>query len=100
MDADDGSRHRTRPHVRGSAVNLLFLSTAFPQPGDPVRARYNQKLCEALSEEHHVTVIAPVAWTRRRRTPAPLVAVPRVHYPRFVYPPGILRSTHGWWLWH
>ena len=81
-------------------MNLLFLSTAFPQPGDPLRAPYNLKLCEALSRSHHVTVIAPVAWTRVRPRQRPVAALPRVHHPTFVYPTGVLHSTHAWWLWH
>jgi glycosyltransferase involved in cell wall biosynthesis len=80
-------------------VNLLFLSTAFPRANDPVRARYNLKLCEALSEEHCVTVIAPVPWTKARLVQSTIPALPRVHYPTFVYPPGVLHATHAWWLW-
>jgi teichuronic acid biosynthesis glycosyltransferase TuaC len=79
-------------------VKLLFLSTAFPQPGDPARAPYNLRLCEALADGHDVTVVSPVPWTRRwsgRRTGA----IPGVRYPAFVYPPGLLRSTHAWWMW-
>jgi glycosyltransferase involved in cell wall biosynthesis len=80
-------------------MNLLFLSTAFPQPADPVRARYNLELCEALAEEHSVTVISPVRWTEAHAAQRPLTALPRVHYPTFLYPPGMLQSTHAWWLW-
>ena len=80
-------------------MNLLFLSTAFPRPGDPGRAPYNLRLCEALAEEHDVTVISPVPWTNGNPARRPFAALPRVHYPRFVYPPGVLRSTHAWWLW-
>ena len=79
-------------------MNLLFFSTAFPQPGDPFRARYNLKLCEALALEHRVTVISPVAWTNARRGQYP-PSLPGVHYPRFFYPPGLARRTHAWWLW-
>ena len=80
-------------------MRLLFVSTAFPQPGDPARAPYNLRLCEALAEHHAVRVISPVSWTKARAgAPRPSTPV-RVDYPTFLYPPGVLRSTHGWWLW-
>jgi len=79
-------------------VKLLFVSTAFPQPGDPQRAPYNLRLCEALARVHDVAVISPVPWTRRNTRVRPRVAV-RVSYPALVYPPRVLRSTHAWWMW-
>ena len=79
-------------------MKLLFVSTAFPQPGDPLRAPYNLRLCEALARSHDLAVISPVPWTRTRTHERPDVSL-RVRYPRLVYPPGILRSTHAWWMW-
>lgn len=79
-------------------MKLLFLSTAFPQPGEPGLAPFNLRLCEALAVEHEVTVISPVPWTRAWRSVGPMRGLD-VHYPTFVYPPRVLRSTHDWWLW-
>lgn len=86
-------------------MRLLFLSTAFPHPADPTRAPYNLRLCEALAVEHDVAVIAPVGWTRSAAWTIGLRSrlwrgsSRSAIYPRFYYPPGVMRGTHGWWLW-
>ncbi|MFV0443588.1 MAG: glycosyltransferase [Planctomycetaceae bacterium] len=44
-------------------MKILFLSQVFPDDSAPVRGTFNLALCQALSEEHKVRVIAPRPWT-------------------------------------
>jgi glycosyltransferase involved in cell wall biosynthesis len=85
-------------------MNVLFFSTAFPQPQDPSRAPYNLHRCEALSKLHKVAVVSPVSWRERHaaggadsetRQQGSL----RVLYPTFYYPAGFLRGSHAWCLY-
>ncbi len=44
-------------------VRILFLSQVFPDDRATVRGTFNLALCQALSAEHQVRVIAPRPWT-------------------------------------
>jgi teichuronic acid biosynthesis glycosyltransferase TuaC len=91
-------------------MRLLLICNDFPNPYEPTRAVFNLNLVRALAVRHEVTVIAPIIWgdewRARRRGADPICRERRslvegieVHYPRYVYPPGMLRSTYGWWFW-
>jgi len=109
-------------------MKILFLSAAYPHPAAPVRGTFNRDLCQALSADAQVRVIAPFPWTesvrntQRRlrhrlksiwapppdesstRTPGrPSVpgpaSIPASH-PLFLYPAGVFRHTYGTWMWN
>lgn len=44
-------------------MRILFLSQVFPDDRAPVRGTFNLALCEALSVEHKVRILAPRPWT-------------------------------------
>jgi glycosyltransferase involved in cell wall biosynthesis len=90
-------------------VKLLFLSNEFPNACEPTKATFNYDLLDALSHEHTVEVVAPIAWLDelRKRAANPrqpwrrTLQVERltVHHPRFYYTPGVLRHWYGTFLW-
>src|SRR5437773_4249951 len=90
-------------------MKLLFLTNVFPNSGQPTKGVFNLELVRALAPGHEVRVIAPVAWVdewqARQRGPGSTPGRPdtlggvEVHYPRFYYPPKMLRRFYGWFLW-
>ena len=83
-----------------SFMRILFLSSVYPRPYDPVRGVYCRSLCEAIAARHAVRVVSPVAWTERVRMGrvTGTGGLP-VDYPTYYYPPGLLRNSHGWFMW-
>jgi teichuronic acid biosynthesis glycosyltransferase TuaC len=91
-------------------MNILFLTNVYPSPIEPTKGVFNYHLAQALAREHKVTVINPISWVdellrKPKGTQLPSHLVKginervRVHYPRYYYPPGILRSRYGWFYW-
>lgn len=91
-------------------MNILILSSIYPNPIEPTKGLFNQYLARALASDHNVTVITPVSWYRelqaigRRSQAIPSSRLEqkdgiRVYYPRYYYPPKILRSRYGWFYW-
>lgn len=88
-------------------MRILFITATFPTPQRPTQGAFNRELVRALSQQHEVRVVAPVPWPQRLR-PAPgiLRAAPGmaaghgVAYPTSFYPPKMLRSHYGSFLWH
>lgn len=87
-------------------MRLLFVSTIYPNPFEPVKGVFNRHLLRAVAAAgHDVRVIAPVPWTvaRGRELPAePVVDGERlaVYHPRYWYVPKILgRTTAGFYRW-
>jgi glycosyltransferase involved in cell wall biosynthesis len=92
-------------------MNLLFLSNVFPNPYQPTKGVFNQEMLRAFARAHEVRVISPVSWVdewrarggarepldggRRRRT-----AGLDVYYPRYYYPPKVLRPLYDRFLWY
>jgi glycosyltransferase involved in cell wall biosynthesis len=87
-------------------VNILALTNLYPNPIQPHLAPWNRAQLSALAERHAVRVISPVLWTEewaaRRRSGVRIPASRRascgsiaVEYPRYYYPPGILRNCYG-----
>lgn len=90
-------------------MNLLFVSSTFPDAAHPARGTYNGELCLALAQQHGVAVIAPRAWpevVRSTRDRQPFTAPPAYvaagidcRYPTYLYTPGILQSQHARCMW-
>jgi len=90
-------------------VKLWFLSNEFPNPYKPNKATFNYDLLTALSEQHEVTVVAPISWweelrARWKRPFRPWLRLRRegqivVHHPRYYYTPGLLRHWYGAFMW-
>jgi glycosyltransferase involved in cell wall biosynthesis len=89
-------------------MRILYLSSVYPRPGDPNHGVYNRKLLEALPPGHQARVVAPVPWTAVLRPGAARLGVPPrgdgapelwTERPPFVYPPGALKTSHGWLMW-
>jgi glycosyltransferase involved in cell wall biosynthesis len=95
-------------HERG-LMRLLFLSSVHPSPLAPYLGSFNRSRVEALRAFGEVQVLAPVAWTRviaarRGQPPGPktlpnMGGGPQALHPTYFYPPGILRSAYGWFMW-
>lgn len=88
-------------------MRLLFLSSSFPNPLQAARGTFNLSLMQALSAEHDVRVVSPVSWVdalaaggqRSRLKPRSYGPKLNAVYPWFYYPPKILRSQYGRFLW-
>lgn len=85
-------------------MNVLFLSSEFPSPVDPLRAVFNRDMIRGLASRHRVNVVCPVAWTEalRGRHPHPLpesVETNSAIYPRYYFPPRVALHQRGAWMW-
>jgi glycosyltransferase involved in cell wall biosynthesis len=86
-------------------VRILTMTNLYPNPLQPHRAPFNRNQLRVMAEKHEVRVIAPVAWTdelRARRRGAALPPGRRllfdgipVEYPRYLFPPRLLRGWYG-----
>jgi glycosyltransferase involved in cell wall biosynthesis len=88
------------------AMRILTLTNLYPNPFHPTRATFNRQQLRLLALRHPVAVIAPIAWTeewaarwkggtslpRDRRVSCDQITV---DHPRYLYPPGVLRSWYG-----
>jgi glycosyltransferase involved in cell wall biosynthesis len=92
-------------------MRVLVVTNLYPNPGQPNLATFNRSQFSALSKEHQVQIIAPIAWTtewkgRSRRGPKPWTVSGRpmitdgmvIHHPRYVYTPRVLRGWYGRFL--
>ncbi len=91
-------------------MRILFLSNVFPNPLNPTKGTFNKSLIAALAQQHKVQVVSPISWidelTSRfkhqqkiDRTKADFVEGVKTKYPRFYYPPKILRHLFGQFMW-
>jgi glycosyltransferase involved in cell wall biosynthesis len=90
-------------------MRLLFISNVFPTPVQPSKGPFNAALVQALSSEHEVAVICPIAWTDEWQAKRSGRTVPEarrasvggvaVHYPRFYFTPKVMREYYGWFMW-
>jgi teichuronic acid biosynthesis glycosyltransferase TuaC len=91
-------------------MNILFLSSVFPNAVDRARGRFNDALVRALAINHQVDVVSPIPWIdlvkghrrgvqvamyRRLDDPAGF----GIHYVPFFYTPKILRRWYGEFYW-
>lgn len=87
-------------------MKILAFTNLYPNPYQPHRGTFNRQQFCALSRRHEVRVVSPIAWTdelvlRYRRGRA-LGSARReqvdgltVDYPRYYFPPKILRRSYG-----
>src|SRR5262249_54672922 len=82
-------------------MRILFLSSVYPRKYNLIRGVYCRSLCKALAKQHDVRVISPVSWVERlRRGSAHSPGeVPAADFPCYFYPPKVLRTMHGWFMW-
>jgi glycosyltransferase involved in cell wall biosynthesis len=90
-------------------MRILFISTIYPNPGEPGRGVFNRNLVRSLAARHEVTVLAPVPWTSDppwRSAAAEcgpdrsrLLDGVRVHHPRYYYVPKLFGDRAGWFYW-
>jgi glycosyltransferase involved in cell wall biosynthesis len=91
-------------------MRLLLITNVFPNPYQPNRGIFNWNMARALARDHEVRVISPISWVeelREKRRGLALMNEDRsetregifIAYPRFYYPPKILRTRYGWLLW-
>ena len=90
-------------------MRILFLSTMFPDGEHPSRGIYNYELCRALARDHEIHVICPRPWPemvrsrlnrqRRREDPVTAAAGFGCSRPGYWYPPKMLRTRYGAFLW-
>ena len=91
-------------------MRLLYLSTVFPRPDDQTHGIFSYHLCSALAAQHEVRVVSPRSWLEWVRTRGGKAVRDgdssndrrqlRAIYPRYYYPPRMLRNAHGWFMWH
>jgi glycosyltransferase involved in cell wall biosynthesis len=87
-------------------MRILAITNLYPNALDPCRGLFNRAQFHALAAEHDVRVISPISWVEeltgrlahrgqlpggRRATHDGVV----VEYPRYVYPPRVLRHYYG-----
>ena len=90
-------------------MRILFFSNVFPNPLEPHKGTFNLSALRALAESHAVRVVSPVSWTKEclawmrgqpaidRKRPVFLNG-PWAEYPRFYYPPKVLRPFYDRFL--
>src|SRR6266550_3948336 len=88
-------------------MNIVLLTSVFPNRYQPTKGIFNLNLARALAREHQVRVVSPVSWvltacSRRTRdafeseTGSGLT----IEYVPYYYPPKMLRQFYGSFLWH
>lgn len=91
-------------------MRVLFLSNVFPNPLEPHKGTFNRSMVSALAALHDVHVISPIAWSREfhswmrgegrvDRSRLSLVDGIPANYPRFYFPPKLMRAQYHRALW-
>ena len=91
-------------------MNILFLSSVFPNAVDSSRGRFNDSLVRALAIHHHVDVVSPIPWVdlvKGHRRGVRVAIYKRlddpagfgIHYVPFFYTPKVLRRWYGEFYW-
>ena len=85
-------------------MRILAITNLYPRPGHETIAAYNRQQFHALSKQHALRIIAPVAWTNCLRDFGKRHARPRryvnadgiwVDHPVFYFPPRMLEHRYG-----
>ena len=88
-------------------MRILLVTDNFPNPAQPAIGTFNLQMARALALTNDVAVIAYVPWLQewrmrragkrleRRRAEGRI----EIHHPRYIYPPGVLRTLYPWFLW-
>jgi glycosyltransferase involved in cell wall biosynthesis len=82
-------------------VRILAVTNLYPNPAQPHRATFNRHQFQLLNQDHPLHVIAPVAWTERRRFAK--TAIPfrttldgiTVDHPTYYFTPRVGRRYYG-----
>jgi len=91
-------------------MNILFLSSVFPNAVDASCGCFNYSLVRALAMKHHVDVVSPIPWVDlvkgyRRGVRVGIyerIADPAgfgIHYVPFLYTPKVLQRWYGDFYW-
>jgi glycosyltransferase involved in cell wall biosynthesis len=91
-------------------MQILFITNVFPNPFEPTKGTFNQSLARALATNHEIRVISPISWTVEwAKSGNPRATMPperretrdgiQISYPRYVYPPKVMRRQYGWFFW-
>jgi peptidoglycan/xylan/chitin deacetylase (PgdA/CDA1 family)/glycosyltransferase involved in cell wall biosynthesis len=92
-------------------MRILFIANDLPNPIHPTKAVFNLQLVRALSRQHEVQAVSPVSWLdewKSQKAGGPSLPAERravidgitIHYPRYKYPPRILRSYYSLFYWY
>lgn len=87
-------------------MRILALTNLYPNPFQPTKASFVRNELKVLAESHFIRVISPISWTdevrwrlrgRTRFLRKKFTSVDGLHvdFPRYWYPPGILRQYYG-----
>ena len=91
-------------------MRLLLITNVFPRPNQPNKGVFNLDMVRALARDHDIHVVSPISWVdegRERWKGKGAMASERravidgieIRYPRFFYPPKVLRAHYGRFLW-
>ena len=95
-------------HFKKSSLNVVVVSTLYPNPANPVRGIFTAQIVQNLSRLCNVTVISPLPWfpkklvCQRFEKWSSFSSVPSyykmdgidVHYPRYFVIPKFLTYLH------
>lgn len=91
-----------------SPKRLLLIANDFPNPYEPTKGVFNERMARALAADHEIRVLAPVSWVdevsaRLRGQAVARCVRPRhgvsIRYPRYYYTPRLLRRFYATFLW-
>ena len=91
-------------------MRILFLANDFPNALHPLKGTFNRSLVAAMAIKNDVQVISPVSWIdeissrvkhkkRIDRSKVNFVPGIKTEYPRYYYPPKIMRHRYGQFMW-
>jgi glycosyltransferase involved in cell wall biosynthesis/peptidoglycan/xylan/chitin deacetylase (PgdA/CDA1 family) len=91
-------------------MRVLLLTNEYPNPYQPDKAVFNRHLVRALGRTEDIVVVSPISWVdewQARRRAGNLLGPDRcarhegieVCYPRYYYPPKMLRARYDWFYW-
>jgi glycosyltransferase involved in cell wall biosynthesis len=88
-------------------MRILLLTDNFPNPAQPTIGTFNLQMARALARTNELEVIAYVPWLQEWRLRRAGKRLERrraedrieIHHPRYLYPPGVMRTLYPWFLW-
>ena len=89
-------------------MRILLVTDNFPNPMQPTIGTFNLQMARALARTNDLVVIAYVPWLQEWRLRRAGTRLERrraedrieIHHPRYLYPPGVMRTLYPWFLWH
>jgi len=88
-------------------MRILLVTDNFPNPMRPTIGTFNLQMARALARTNDLAVIAYVPWLQEWRMRRAGTRLERrraedrieIHHPRYLYPPGVMRTLYPWFLW-